>query len=105
MALIPAEFIKPIVIALAGGLFLSISNLVEDSKKSESEKIEKDAYFWLAFTFWPISSAFLCFLYLDSGNKLSSWLAFHIGLSSPLILKTLTSVAAINESAPSGAEE
>lgn len=86
---------KPILISFIGGLVLSFLNLLDDQNKIPSERIPKDYLFFIAFVFWPLISGFLTFLYIDSGNEINSFLAFHIGISSPLILQTLVSKAAL----------
>ena len=86
---LPEHYFKPIVISALGGLILNFMNLYGDTKKTESERVQKDMIYWIFFLFWPTVGGFLSFLYLDSGNIISPFLAFHIGLSSPVLLQSL----------------
>lgn len=99
------ELSSLIVVAGLGGFTLNMINLWEDSKKTASQRIPKDALYWVFFFFWPIAGAGLAWLYALDGSLLRPLLAFSIGLSAPTTIQAMVNKATLHPGPPLGAEE
>ena len=105
LILIEPQYLKPIILSGLGGLVLSFINLVQDLQKEPSNRITKDLVYIFTFVFWPLVSCILSYIYLDSGNKITSFLAFHIGLTTPALVQSLLATSPIVNHTPQEAEE
>lgn len=74
---------------------LNLMNLWEDSKRTKSERVPKDALYWLFFVLWPFIGGGLSFVYYLDGSVLRPLASFSLGLGAPATLKALMSTAAI----------
>ena len=82
-----------IYFAAAGGVTINFVHLIEYSKRPKKERPDfSDILYWIVFLLYPILGAFLAYVYVESGVKLTPILSFHIGLSAPLILRTMIEV-------------
>src|SRR5579863_2710604 len=83
---------QTVVLAFCGGIaldflyILEIPNIPPDRRPNLRSPI-----YWLQYIFWPILGGFLGFIY-DENAQLSRVVAFQIGLSAPLIIRSLTNV-------------
>lgn len=102
--IISHAYTKPMTIAFAGGFIINMMNLNEDSKRPKNERTTKDTLYWIMFAFWPFAALLLSYLYLDAGNRIGGWLAFHIGVSSPIILQSLMDKVPTSLTTPQDAE-
>ncbi len=99
MAFLSEILIPPIVLAGVGGLVVNILSLLELQHVPKDRRPDfHDFLYWLPFVTWPLLGGFVGYLYNDSSSPLGKLVAFHIGLSSPLILRTM--VSAIPAQAP-----
>jgi hypothetical protein len=98
------ESYSSVVIAGFGGFMLNMMNLWEDSKKQKSERVPKDALYWVFFVGWPFFGAALAYIYLLDGSKLRPFLAFSVGLAAPTTIKSLMSTALQPSGSPANAE-
>ena len=81
---------SPIAIAAVGGFAVNLLQLMELSKVSKDRRPDfKDWLYWLPFIAWPAIGAFLAFVYTTSKIELQPIVAFNVGLSAPLIIRTL----------------
>lgn len=81
-----------IVIAGFGGLSVNLLNLAEMGALAPDRRPNlKDPLYWLAFPIGALLAAFVGYVYLASGFEIKPVLALHIGASSPLILRAMSS--------------
>jgi hypothetical protein len=93
-----------IVIAGFGGFMLNMINLWTDTKKSNSERVPKDIWYWLFFAFWPCAGAGLAAIYILDGSIIKPFLAFSVGLTAPTTIQSLMNRAALHSGPPPGSE-
>jgi len=93
MAFLSEILIPPILLAAAGGLVVNILSLLELQHVPKDRRPDfRDFLYWLPFVIWPLLGGLVAYLYNDDASPLGKLVAFHIGLSSPLILRTMVSV-------------
>lgn len=86
-------FTAPVVLAAIGGFVVCVLNLLELQHVPKDRRPDlKDFFYWLPFLIWPILGGFVGYLYNDSASPLGKLVAFHIGISSPLILRTMVNI-------------
>jgi hypothetical protein len=79
-----------IVIAAIGGFALNLLQLMELSKIPKERRPDfKDWLYWLPYIGWPFLGASLAFVYSASAIELKPIVAFNVGLSAPLIIRSL----------------
>ena len=84
--------VLPIVMAFLGGLTTDILQLIEVSKTPRNRRPNfKDKLYWFPYIAWPLLGALLAFVYLTSDITLRPILAFQVGLSAPMIIRSLAS--------------
>ena len=93
-----------IALAGLGGFMLNIMNLWEDSNRQKSERVPKDALYWLFFFLWPLIGAALGLVYFLDGSVLRPLASFTLGLGAPATLKTLMNSVAQPSGVPADAE-
>ncbi|MDX2298285.1 MAG: hypothetical protein NW204_01015 [Xanthomonadaceae bacterium] len=80
----------PVILAAIGGFVVNVINLLELQRIPKAERPDfSDLLYWLPFVAWPILGGIVGYLYNDDISPLGKLVAFHIGISSPLILKTM----------------
>lgn len=85
--------IQPIIPAAVGGLTVNVLNLLELQHIPKDRRPDfRDPLYWLPFAVWPLLGGFVGYLYNEASSPLGKLVAFHIGVSSPLILRTMTNV-------------
>jgi len=73
-----------------GGAIVNVLQLLELKNIPKPERPDfKDVFYWLPFVIWPIIGAVLAYAHEESGTKLSPLLAMNIGLSAPLIIRSM----------------
>jgi len=83
-------FTEPVVLAAIGGSVVNILDLLELQHVPKNQRPDfHDFLYWLPFFVWPVLGGLVGYLYDDSTLPLGKIVAFHLGLSSPLILKTM----------------
>ena len=81
---------NPIFLASIGGLLVNILNLVElQNIPKERRPNFQDIIYWIPYLVWPITGAILVIAYQASGYDVKGVLALNIGLSAPLIIKSM----------------
>ena len=89
-----------IVISAIGGFTYNVVPLLELWKTpKESRPDFKDILYWLPYFAWPILAGFLLYLYEIPDMKITKLLAFHIGLSAPLIIRKMIEVLPVSPEA------
>lgn len=84
----------PIQVSLGvvGGLVAQVLNLVELQNIPKERRPDfKDLFYWLPFIIWPFLGGVITYIYNDPALPLNKLVAFHLGLSSPLVLRTMAS--------------
>ena len=82
--------LETILFAAAGGLILNLVNLLEIPNLSEERRPDlSDCLYWLHFLVWPACAIVLVLAYEKSGFELKPLLALNIGLSAPLIIRSM----------------
>jgi len=83
---------QAVVLAFCGGIALDFLYLLELPNVPPDRKPNlRSPIYWLQYLFWPILGGFLGFIY-DETAHLSRVVAFQIGLSAPLIIRSLANV-------------
>lgn len=85
-------FCMPVVMAAIGGLSICLLNLAELRHVPKESRPDLDLVYWLAFLIWPVLAGFVAYVHNDPVHPLGKLLAFQIGLSCPLILRSMSSV-------------
>lgn len=86
-------FSAPVILAMVGGLTINVLNLIELQNVPKNRRPDfKDLLYWLPFLAWPILGGIVAFIYNDAASPLGKFVAFHIGLTTPLILRTMANI-------------
>jgi hypothetical protein len=96
----------PVVLAAIGGVVINVLNLLELQHVPKERRPDfRDFLYWLPFFAWPLLGGIVGYLYNDSDSPLGKLVAFHIGISSPLILRAMANVipAQTHQQLPEGA--
>lgn len=86
-----------IIVASLGGFVLAGLKIAEHFSKDEKDKLSAGKYcgfFIFIILGLPFLGALVTFIYLLNGDKISTILAFQIGLTSPAIVQSLIIAAA-----------
>jgi hypothetical protein len=75
--------------AFIGGVFGSIIKLLEMRGKPIKEQATLNWVYWAFFFIFPLFGVFLVYVYTYDGAQLSAMAAVNIGVSAPLIFKTI----------------
>jgi hypothetical protein len=82
----------PVILAAIGGFIVNILNLIELQNVPADRRPDfKDPLYWLPYIAWPLLGGLVGYLYNDAASPLGKFVSFHLGLSSPLILRTAAS--------------
>ncbi len=80
--------------AIFGGFSVNFLRLVELANIPKTERPDfKDPLYLLQFFILPLLGAGLVYVYMASGNNLTPLISLNIGVSAPLILKSLAAAA------------
>jgi len=98
--------IAPVILAAIGGLVVNVLGLIELQHVPKDRRPDLgDSLYWLPFIAWPLLGGLVGYLYNDSAVPLGKLVSFHLGISSPLILRTMANIlpAQAREPLPPGA--
>lgn len=85
--------IAPVILAALGSFVANLLNLLELPHIPKERRPDlRDPLYWVAFVVWPILGGIVGYLYNDTASPLGKLVAFHLGISAPLILKTMANV-------------
>lgn len=79
-----------------GGFAVNVVSLIE--LKNPNKKILKKLGFWFKFFGLPILGLIIVAVYSGSNIILTPVLSFHLGISAPLIIKSMATVAPTKDS-------
>jgi hypothetical protein len=99
-------FSTSVILAMIGGLTINLLNLLELQNVPKERRPDfKDLLYWLPYLVWPILGGIVAFIYNDVTSPLGKLVAFHLGLSTPLILRTMANIipVQIRKQLPPGA--
>ncbi len=86
-------FSTPVILAMIGGLTINLLNLLELQNVPKERRPDfKDPLYWLPYAAWPILGGFMAYIYNEAASPLGKLVAFHVGLSTPVILRTMVSI-------------
>ena len=81
-----------ILFASGGALAIKLLDLVELANVPKDRRPElKTFFYWLPFVILPLLGGFVAYAYIESGTTLTPILAINIGVSAPLIFRTMAS--------------
>jgi hypothetical protein len=81
---------EPILISALGGVSMQLINLIDAMNAPKDRRPDfKSITYYLGIIFNIVLSVILGYVYFDDTQKLNKIVYFHIGLSAPLILRTL----------------
>lgn len=80
----------PVVLAVIGGVVIDVLNLIELQHVPKEQRPDfRSVLYWLPYLAWPFLGGLLGFLYTSPAAPLGKVVAFQVGLSAPLILRTM----------------
>ncbi len=81
---------EPVLISGLGGAAVQLLYLIDGMKAPKDRQPDFRSFlYYLSILFNIALSVILGYVYFDSDQKLNKIVYFHIGLSAPLILRTL----------------
>ncbi len=84
---------ESVVFAAFGALAIQLLILVELRNIKKAERPDfKDFFYWLPFIVGPIIGGGLAYAYICSGDTLKPLVAINIGVSAPLILRSMATI-------------
>ena len=95
-----------ILTSMLGGFTINLLNLLELQNVPKERRPDfKSLFYWLTFLINIILGGIVAFVYCESASPISKLIAFHIGLTSPLILRTMANIVPIQlkQTLPPGA--
>lgn len=94
-------FCRPVFLAAMGGIAINLLNLVELGNVPKERRPDlKDFFYWLPFGVWPLLGGFVAYVHNEPAHQLGNLLAFQIGVSCPLILRSMSNVIPSNMRQP-----
>ena len=92
MTVDPSFFQSSVLFAGAGALAVELLKLAEIRNLPKHERPDlKELLYWLPFIILPFLGAGLAYVYIMSDIALKPMLAVNIGVSAPLIIRTMAS--------------
>lgn len=84
---------EPVVLGILGGLALNMLNLAELQNVPKERRPDMHSIlYWLPFVVWPLLGGIIAYIYNDPKAPLGKVVAFHLGLASPAVLRTMATV-------------
>lgn len=81
---------QSVLLCLLGGATLQLLNIIDAlSAPADRRPDFKSVAYYLVILFNLVLSAILGYVYFDDTQKLNKIVYFHVGLSAPLILRSL----------------
>lgn len=87
----------PIIAAAFGGLAPRLIDMALLSHIPERQRPNIDFYYAIPFIVMPFISAMIAYIYIQSNIPLTPLLAFNVGISAPLIVKSAAEAYEINK--------
>ena len=85
---------EAIVVAAIGGFVVELVGLLGLKAIPKKDRPDlKDIFYWLPFVGLPLLGGILAFVYEQSAITLTPLIAFNVGASAPLIVRTLAQTA------------
>ncbi len=86
-------FHESVVFAFFGALAIQLLSLLELKNVKKTERPDfKDIFYWLPFIVGPIIGGGLALAYIYPGDALKPLVAINVGVSAPLILRSMASI-------------
>lgn len=83
-------FSAPVYWAFLSALVLKLLELAEVHKLPLPQRPNmREVWYWLPYLILPLAGGFLALLHVQSGAKLSPFLAMNIGITAPLVLRSV----------------
>lgn len=74
----------------AGGLLVKLVELAELRHVRPADRPSlRDPIYWIPVALWPLAGTLLVYVYAGSDQPMSRALALNIGVSAPLIIRTM----------------
>jgi hypothetical protein len=89
-------FIMPLAVefAILGALAIQLLGLMNLSRIPKNERPDfKDIIYWVPFLIHPTLGGGLAYAYVASGHTLAPLVAINVGITAPLVLKTIANNA------------
>lgn len=81
---------QEVLFATLGALALQLLGLLDIKNTPKAERPDfKDFFYWLPFFVSPVLGGFIAFAYVNGGDTLTPMLSINVGVSAPLLLKSL----------------
>jgi hypothetical protein len=81
---------EPVYLCLLGGATLQLLNLIDAlSAPADRRPDFRSVAYYLVILFNLVLSGILGYIYFDETQKLNKIVYFHVGISAPLILRSL----------------
>jgi len=81
---------EPVFNCVLGGAALQILNVIDGLKAAPDRRPDfKSISYYIVIVFNLVLSGILGYVYFDDTQKLNKIIYFHVGLSAPLILRSL----------------
>lgn len=80
----------PVLCAAFGALCVKLLELVEIHRIPVHQRPNlKELIYWVPFLILPMVGGFLAYVYIESGTILSPLLALNVGVTAPLVFRSL----------------
>lgn len=80
-------------LAALGGLCIQLLSLLELYNIPKTRRPDfKDFTYWIPFVINPFLGGLVGYAYFHNQNEINSLLAIHIGVSAPLVLRTMSTI-------------
>ena len=95
---------ESVIFALFGGLAIQLLSLLELRKVPKPERPDfKDFFYWLPFLVGPILGGGLALAYIYPAGTLEPIVAINVGVSAPLILRSMAAINPFDKNIDAGA--
>ena len=86
-------FSEPIILSVIGGVLYQVFPIIENLNNKDKEAPNQLNWnLLLIIPFYGFLGGLLCYLYFEEIGSVNKIIYFHIGLSSPLILRSLATI-------------
>jgi hypothetical protein len=86
-------FVTNLTLGACGGLLVKLAELAELRGVPPAERPSlRDPIYWIPVALWPAAGALLVYAYTAEVPDMSRLLALNIGVSAPLIIRTMAGV-------------
>lgn len=79
-----------VIFAALGGFVVNLLNLLEVRNVPKKQRPDfKDVFYWIPYLVHPLLGAVLAYAYVKSGMSLKPLLAMNVGISAPLVFRSM----------------